>query len=59
MSILEKLSEERIFDIRISEDNKTAIISEGCDGWFNEALTKSELLQLTRELSVIAFKMED
>ncbi len=57
--ILLKLSEERIFDIKVSEDGAIANFEEGCDEYFDCELNKSEMLGLIQELQEIADKMVD
>lgn len=56
-TILNKLSDERIFDIELSLDLKILKIQEACDSWFCVDLNKKELLKLITELKEIADNM--
>ena len=47
--ILDKLSEERIFDVTKNSDGTFNLV-EGCDNYFSINLTPAELMQLTVEL---------
>lgn len=53
--ILEKIKEERVFDINICEN--TILITENCDYWFSVELNKKEVLELSNVLKEIASKM--
>lgn len=59
MSILDRLNDEKVFRIELSEDKKTASILEACDQWFGVDLSKQELGQLISELSKILNEMSE
>lgn len=56
-SILDKLSEERIFYVDVNEGGETVRFMEGCDGYFKVDLTLPELEVLILELTAIASSM--
>ena len=56
-SLLEKLAEEKVFDLRPSETGGVAI-TESCDGYYHVDMTKADLLRLIDELRAIAAVME-
>lgn len=58
-SILELLDNERIFRIELKDDNKTMVLTESCDAWFDHRLNKSQALQMLDELKAIIDKMSE
>lgn len=59
MSILEKLSDERIFYLELTNNNTLVKITENCDSYFTAELLKDELNSLIEELKDIHDKMLD
>lgn len=59
MSILEKLSDERIFYLELTNNNTLVKITENCDSYFTATLSKDELSSLIEELKDIRDKMLD
>ena len=58
--ILNKIKEERVFDVTIYEENENHIlITENCDCWFSSELNKKEILELAKVLNEIANEMND
>ena len=58
--ILNKIKEERDFDITIYEEDKNHIlITENCDYWFSSELNKKEILELAKVLNEIANEMDN
>ncbi len=58
-SILEKIRDERVFEICLSDDNTYVNIGEKCDDFFNIDLTKKEVIQLLDEIKEILNQMKD
>ncbi len=50
-SILSRLGCGNVFNIE--RDGDMFIVTEGCDGWFAERLTRDELRQLATEIAAI------
>lgn len=48
--MLARLDAAKVFSVELSKDGRTAKLSEECDRYFSETLTKDELAQLGREL---------
>ena len=59
MTILQKISDEDVFQIKLSDDKKSINIIECADYWKKIDLSKSELLQLIDELKVISEQMKE
>ena len=63
MKILHKLmppdDHQGVVDFEISRDKKTIRVTEGCDGYFCEDLTKAEFAQLIEELRELHAQMDD
>jgi hypothetical protein len=59
MSILERLKEESVFGINLTNDKTTLEIYEACDFHYEESLTKKELGLLIEELTEIYKEMKD
>lgn len=55
MSVLQKLENDSIFSIEVTQDN-LFIIQERCDGYYDSTLTPAELRQLGEELIALASK---
>ena len=58
MSKLEELSNERVFDVELSDDKKTIVFEEACDNWFRVSMSKNDLLELISELQVLSDQMQ-
>ncbi len=56
--MLEKLYEERIFEVEVEDDRKLVTFTVRCDGWYGVALNKREMRLLIGELEAIHDKME-
>lgn len=52
MTILEHLKSEKVFSIE--RDGDRFMVTEECDGWFGEWLTRDELRQLAGEILALA-----
>lgn len=61
MKILERLDggNSRIVSFEVSKDKKTIAISEECDAYFSDILTKAEFGQMIAELQELHGKMID
>lgn len=57
-SVLEGLSSAAVFDVSLSEDKKTVVFTEGCDGWFHASLSVTDLIFLIKELQELKDKMK-
>ena len=53
MTVMERLKEKRVVEFE-AEDDGTFWVTEMCDEYFCEKLTKDELLQLSEELKTLA-----
>jgi hypothetical protein len=53
MSILYELAKERIFTVE-RKNSETFIFSDVCDMWYEHILSRSEMLQLAKELEELA-----
>ena len=53
MTILEKLSDERVVYFELNDDKTQMNVMEGCDLWFSIDLSKSEVKQLIDELTAL------
>ena len=51
-------SHQGVVDFTISQDKRTIEITEGCDSYFSETLTKVEFGQLIEELRSLHAQME-
>lgn len=58
-SILEKIDDERVFTMRLSDDKKKLNIEEACDRWFEIQLTKKEALKMLDEIAHIVNQMSE
>ena len=56
-SILDLLSDERVFTVELSEPKTELRIKEACDNYFEVVLSKQELSRLIEELSAIRDEM--
>ena len=56
-SILDLLSDERVFTVELSEPKTELRIKEACDNYFDVVLSKQELSRLIEELSAIRDEM--
>lgn len=56
-AILDKLSNDSIFDIELDKDDTELWLVEGCDSWYSSCLIKDEVLALAYELINIAGNM--
>jgi hypothetical protein len=56
-SILEKIDDERVFTMRLSDDKKKLNIEEACDRFFKIQLTKKEALKMLDEITHIVNQM--
>lgn len=57
-TIIEKLFDENVISIELSEDKKTVECVDGCDFYYKKKLTKDELKKLIEELGELLNKME-
>ena len=57
MTILEKLSEERVVSFELNGKGTRMFVQEECDGHFLVALSKPEVKQLIDELNELYKKM--
>lgn len=57
--ILNKISDNAVFDVELSEDKVLLNFCEACDYHFEINLNKKEVVQLIAELQTIADKMID
>ena len=58
-SILEKIGDERVFTMQLSDDKKKLNIKEACDRWFEIELTKKEALEMLDEITHIVNQMSE
>lgn len=58
-SILEKIDDERVFTMRLSDDKKKLTIEEACDRWFEIQLTKKEALKMLDEITHVVNQMSE
>lgn len=58
MTILEKLSEERVVYFELNNDKTQMNVMDGCDLWFID-LSKSEVKQLIDELTALYVTMSE
>jgi len=58
-TILQRLEDERVFDIEIVDANRGVRIGECCDIYFYDLLNKSEFGKLIQELTEIHGKLKD
>ena len=58
-SILEKIDDERVFTMLLSDDKKKLNIKEACDRWFEIQLTKKEALKMLDEIASIVNQMSE
>ena len=56
-SILEKIDDERVFTMRLSDDKKKLNIEEAWDRFFEIQLTKNEALKMLDEITHIVNQM--
>ena len=49
----------RVFSLEYCEGDEQATLTEGCDEWFEEKLTKQELKDLANRMLDIALMMKD
>lgn len=56
-TVLETLQKERVF--AVTTDGKTALITELCDEYFSERLTRQQLYRLAQELKDLADNLSD
>ncbi len=59
MTILEKLSDERVVYFELNEEKTQMNVMEGCDLWFSVDLTKQEVKQLIEELTALYGMMSE
>jgi len=59
MTILEKLSDERVVYFELNEEKTQMNVMEGCDLWFSVDFTKQEVKQLIEELTALYETMSE
>lgn len=57
--ILEKINDERVFSMFLSNDKKKLNIEEACYGLFEIKLTKKEALKMLDEIAHIVNQMSE
>lgn len=57
MNILKLLEDKRVFSIEFDNTNTARIIEE-CDRYFDVYVTKQQLLELAKEIEILALKMK-
>ena len=57
-TILEKLEDGRIFSVMLNDDKTQLQFEEECDRYFTYDLSKKEVVELIKELTVLAGQMK-
>lgn len=58
VTILDRLSYVRIFDVEFSKDRKSLIFTEACHNYYSAGLTQTQVIELANALHRLANQME-
>jgi len=58
MSVLKRLKDERVVNFEVSRDGQSIEVTEMCDEWYTESITKDDFEVLIMELNLLKDKLK-